>query len=45
MNLARNPTPEANEEYKQAERERHRQIYKENPEAENNVKNCGRDKN
>ena len=34
MNLARNPTPEAKEEYKQAERERHRQIYKENPEAE-----------
>ena len=34
VNLARNPTPEAKEEYKQAERERHRQIYEENPEAE-----------
>ena len=34
VNLARNPTPEAKEEYKQAEGERHRQIYKENTEAE-----------
>ena len=34
VNLIRNPTPEAKEEYKQAERERHRQIYKENTVAE-----------
>ena len=44
VNLARNPTPEAKEEYKQAERERHRRIYKENPEAEKQQqkKRCGR---
>ena len=34
INLIKNPTLEAKEEFKQAERERHRQIYKENTEAE-----------
>ena len=34
MNLLKNPTPEAKEAFKQAERERHRQIYKENTVAE-----------
>ena len=38
INLIKNPSPEAKEEYKQAERERHRQIYKENTEAENQRK-------
>ena len=42
-NLARNPTPEAKEEYKQAEKDTDK-YTKKTQRLQNNETNCGRDK-